>query len=104
MDLCERKKQHNQLVHTEAVWNIPDPYAIVPTCHSGRPVQVPTGVTCVRRHWAVGVALCLRVRAVVNIGREVAHLKDKMYINCLVKQLYYETNKSEPVNSKSISW
>ena len=75
------KGQHNQLIRTEAVWNIPDPYTVVPTCHSGRPVQIPTGITSVRRDWAVNVALRLRVRAVANIGREVAHLEDKMYIN-----------------------
>jgi len=84
MNIWKNKGQHNQFLRTEAVWNIPDPYTVVPTCHSGRPVQVPTGVTCVRRHRAVGVALRLRVRAVVNIGREVAHLKDGMYTYCHV--------------------
>ena len=87
MKLLKNNGQHNQLIQTEAVWNIPDPYTIVPTIHRGCPVQVPTGVTYVRRHWAVGVALRLRVRAVVNIGREVAHLKDKMYIHCHVLYL-----------------
>jgi len=58
---------------TETVWNINDPLTVAPTRNVGRPVQVPTGVTCVRRNWAVNVSSRLCVRTVANIGR-VAHL------------------------------
>jgi len=51
---------------TEAVRNISDPHTVVPTRDCVRPVQVPSGITCVRRHWAVNVALRLCVRTVVN--------------------------------------
>ena len=81
--------KHNQLIQTEAVWNIPDPYTIVPTCYCGRPVQVPSGVTCVCRHWSVNVALCLRVRAVADIGWKVAHLSNQNVYYVLFTTFWY---------------
>ena len=53
---------------TETVWNISNPHPVVPTRQVSRPVQVPTGVTCVRRHWAVGVGVRLCVHAIANVG------------------------------------
>ena len=69
-----------------AVWNILDPHTIVPARHIGRPVQVPSGVTSVRRHRAVNIAPRLRVGAVANIGRVVAHyLVKSMNIQIICK-------------------
>jgi len=104
MKIWKNKGQHNQFLRTEAVWNIPDPFTVVPTCQSGRPVQVPTGVTCVRRHRAVGSALRLRVRAVVNIGREIAHLEDKKYISCHVLYNVINIFTTSNVNIKKYVW
>jgi len=49
---------------TKTFRNISNPHTVVPTRHCVRPVQVPSGVTGVRCHGAINIALCLSVHAI----------------------------------------